>query len=73
MLQLEDKIDNHNIISECYSNPYTLSNYNNYEDIDGIKSFIYTLKSYIPEGLNKDYIINWDFSFYNFFCKDFFL
>ena len=60
MLQLEDKIDNHNIISECYSNPYTLSNYNNYEDIDAIKSFIYTLKSYIPEVLNKDYIIKLD-------------
>jgi len=60
MLQLEDKIDNHNVMSECYSNPYTLLNYDNYEDSDAIKSFIYTLKSYIPEVLNKNYIIKSD-------------
>ena len=61
MLALEDKIDNHNLMSECYSNPYTLANYDDYTNsYDNIKLFIYNLKSYIPEVLHKNYSITND-------------
>ena len=59
MLELEDKINKQNLIIDTYSNPYTLVNFDYYSNtiIDNVKLFIYNLKAYIPEVLNKNYSI----------------
>jgi len=65
MLQLEDNIDLKKIIIESYINKFNInysynnstinnSTINNYD----IKTYIYQLKSYIPEVICKDYFIN---------------
>jgi SNF2 family DNA or RNA helicase len=54
MLKLEDNIDLHKIIIESYINKFNI-NYNNVKDI---KTFIYGLRSFIPEVICKDYFIN---------------
>ena len=54
MLQLEDSIDSKKVTCESYMNKFNI----NVSNIQDIKSFIYNLRSYIPEPICKDYFIN---------------
>ena len=62
MLELEDNIDKNQINIDTYFNKYRVCGYDVYNELlpEDIKSFIYNLRSHIPEVLTKNYMIHYD-------------
>ena len=62
MLELEDTIDKNKISVNTYFNKYRVCGVDIYNELltEDLKTFICNLKSYIPEVLTKNYMIQYD-------------